>query len=154
MDAAVRYEGHSHVALQPVVTVSAAYEGSATDIAAARHLAREFLARVQADHGLPVSDRAMGTVQLVVSELITNSCKHAPGPCLLDLEVDGDAIKITVWDSEPMPVKVLPGPGRHRLTAAAPVHGPERTTLCPYPSSSGRLALLTPATVRRGGPLS
>lgn len=53
MDAAAQHEGHPHVALQPLVTVSAAYEGSATDIAAG-HLARGFLARGQADHGLPI----------------------------------------------------------------------------------------------------
>jgi hypothetical protein len=35
---------------------------------------------VQAVHGLPVSERVMGMVQLVVSELVTNARKYAPGP--------------------------------------------------------------------------
>ncbi|MDT0485457.1 ATP-binding protein [Streptomyces doebereineriae] len=73
-------------------------EGSA-DIAEARDLARVFLTSVQAEHGLPVSARAMGMVQLVVSELVTNARKYAPGPCLLDLEINESAVRISVWDS-------------------------------------------------------
>ncbi|MFH9439229.1 MULTISPECIES: ATP-binding protein [Streptomyces rochei group] len=52
------------------------------------------------EHGLPVSARAMGMVQLVVSELVTNARKYAPGPCLLDLEINEGAVQITVWDSD------------------------------------------------------
>ncbi|MCC5478350.1 ATP-binding protein [Streptomyces barringtoniae] len=102
MDKPARSRDRPQAVLKPLVTASAAYEGGPADIAAARHLARGFLDRVQTEHCLPVSGRAMGMVQLVVSELITNACRHAPGPCLLDLEVDGGTVKITVWDSEPM----------------------------------------------------
>lgn len=95
------------------VKVSAAYEGSTLDIARARELARAFLERVQSRHGLPVSERAMGMVQLVVSELMTNACKYAPGPCLLDLELVDGRIEVTVWDSEPvLPVARAAQPGR------------------------------------------
>ncbi|MEW2288086.1 ATP-binding protein [Streptomyces sp. NPDC047841] len=95
------------------VIASAAYEGSPADIAAARELARTFLNRVQDDHGLPVSERVMGVVQLVVSELVTNACKHAPGPCLVDLELSGDGVGITVWDTAPvLPVAKAADPGR------------------------------------------
>ncbi|MFF7074890.1 ATP-binding protein [Streptomyces pseudovenezuelae] len=83
------------------ISVSAAFEDSA-EIAEARDLARSFLTDVQAVHGLPVSERAMGMVQLVVSELVTNARKYAPGPCLLTLEISDGAIEVTVWDSEPV----------------------------------------------------
>lgn len=83
------------------ISVSAAFEDSA-EIAEARDLARSFLTDVQAVHGLPVSERAMGLVQLVVSELVTNARKYAPGPCLLTLEISDGAIEVTVWDSEPV----------------------------------------------------
>ncbi|WP_413253491.1 ATP-binding protein [Streptomyces pseudovenezuelae] len=83
------------------MSVSAAFEDSA-EIAEARDLARSFLTDVQAVHGLPVSERAMGLVQLVVSELVTNARKYAPGPCLLTLEISDGAIEVTVWDSEPV----------------------------------------------------
>ncbi|MGW1562994.1 ATP-binding protein [Streptomyces sp. NPDC002144] len=65
-------------------------------------------------HGLPVSGRVMGMVQLVVSELVTNARKYAPGPCLLTLEVSGGAIEVTVWDSNPTPPAVL-GPDPTRI---------------------------------------
>ncbi|MFE5038626.1 ATP-binding protein [Streptomyces sp. NPDC056683] len=95
-----------------VISVSGAFEGS-EDIAVARDLARAFLQDVQAVHGLPVSGRAMGMVQLVVSELVTNARKYAPGPCLVTLEVSGGANEVTVWDSNPTPPAVLaPDPDR------------------------------------------
>ncbi|MFI8536113.1 hypothetical protein ACIGMX_38405 [Streptomyces aquilus] len=59
----------------------AAFEGSA-EIIEAGAMARDFFTTVQAVHGLPVSKRALGTVQVVVSELVTNARRYAPGPCL------------------------------------------------------------------------
>ncbi|CAL9668570.1 hypothetical protein SUDANB176_07349 [Streptomyces sp. enrichment culture] len=88
------------------ISVSEVFEDS-EDIAAARALARSFLTDVQAVHGLPVSARAMGMVQLVVSELVTNARKYAPGPCLLTLEIHGGAVEVSVWDSNPTPPAVL-----------------------------------------------
>ncbi|MFF4213717.1 ATP-binding protein [Streptomyces sp. NPDC001796] len=72
------------------------------DIAQARHLAAGFLTRVQAEHGLPISRRAMDLTQLVVSELVTNARKYAPGPILLDLRIAGDTVEVVVWDSDPV----------------------------------------------------
>ncbi|WP_030565672.1 ATP-binding protein [Streptomyces aureocirculatus] len=93
------------------LSVSAAFEDS-EDIGAARDLARDFLTDVQAVHGLPVSGRAMGTVQLVVSELVTNARKYAPGPCLLTLEVQGGAVEVSVWDSSTTLPLILPADPR------------------------------------------
>ncbi|MDX3204702.1 ATP-binding protein [Streptomyces sp. NPDC059506] len=94
------------------MSVSAAFEGS-EEIALARDLARSFLTDVQAVHGLPVSARAMGMVQLAVSEMVTNARKYAPGPCLLTLEVDGGAVEVTVWDSSTdLPAVGAMDPGR------------------------------------------
>ncbi|WP_134655090.1 ATP-binding protein [Streptomyces sp. H23] len=98
MDAAAQNEGQEPLTDRPV-SASTAFEGSA-GMAEARDMACEFLTSVQAEHGLPVSVRAMGIVQLVVSELVTNARKYAPGPCLLDLEIVEGAVQITVWDSD------------------------------------------------------
>ncbi|MCY0932267.1 ATP-binding protein [Streptomyces sp. H27-H1] len=68
-------------------------------IAGARRAARSFMTDVQAVHGLPVSERAMSMVELVVSELVTNTYKYAPGPCLLELEVSVAVVEISVWDT-------------------------------------------------------
>ena len=96
-----------------LIKSSAMYQGEPGDIAQGRAMARAFLVRLKSVLNLPVSARAMGTVQLVVSELLTNACKYAPGPCLLDLEVSGGSVRVTVWDSEPtLPVATAPDPGR------------------------------------------
>ncbi|WUC39570.1 ATP-binding protein [Streptomyces sp. NBC_00557] len=56
---------------------------------------------------------------LVVSELVTNARKYAPGPCLLTLEINNGAVEVTVWDSNPTPPQLLaPDPtriGQHGL---------------------------------------
>ncbi|MFJ9119104.1 ATP-binding protein [Streptomyces sp. NPDC102394] len=92
--------------------VGAAFEGS-EDISAARRLARSFLTDLHQVHGVPVADRVTGGVQLVVSELVTNARKYAPGPCLLTLEVNEGVVEVTVWDSNPcLPVAQAPDPDR------------------------------------------
>ncbi|MFJ8697231.1 ATP-binding protein [Streptomyces roseolilacinus] len=100
-------------------SVSAAYDGASSCIGAARHLATGFLAEVQAVHGLPVSERAMGMTQLVVSELVTNAVKYAPGPVVLDLQISDGAVRVSVWDSDPaLPDVAAHDPqrvGRHGL---------------------------------------
>ncbi|MEU7061551.1 ATP-binding protein [Streptomyces sp. NPDC046197] len=84
------------------IQTTTALDGDGTVIAQARHLAGEFLTRVQTEHGLPVSQRAMDLTQLVVSELVTNARKYAPGPVLLDLRIAGDTVEVVVWDSDPV----------------------------------------------------
>ncbi|MER5399825.1 ATP-binding protein [Streptomyces sp. NPDC002599] len=68
----------------------------------ARRLATGFLTEVQAVHGLPVSQRALGMTQLVVSELVTNAVKYAPGPVMLDLQLSQGMVRVSVWDSDPV----------------------------------------------------
>ncbi|MFI8194809.1 ATP-binding protein [Streptomyces sp. NPDC085946] len=84
------------------IQTTVALEGDGTDIAHARHLAAQFLTRVQAEQGLPVSQRALDVTQLVVSELVTNARKYAPGPVLLDLRIAGGLVEVAVWDSDPV----------------------------------------------------
>ncbi|MEU1707671.1 ATP-binding protein [Streptomyces sp. NPDC005706] len=68
----------------------------------AQALAVDFLTRVQAEHGIPVSQRAMDLTRLVVSELVTNARKYAPGPVLLDVRIVGDTVEVVVGDSDPV----------------------------------------------------
>ncbi|MEU7426407.1 ATP-binding protein [Streptomyces sp. NPDC040750] len=91
---------------------SLALEGSGSCIADARHLAAAFLARARTEH-LAVSTRVVELTQLVVSELVTNACKYAPGPVLLRLRVLAAAVEVAVWDSHPLlPVPRAADPGR------------------------------------------
>ncbi|WP_231591042.1 ATP-binding protein [Saccharothrix sp. ST-888] len=97
----------------------ATYDGRPGTIAAARRFATDFLAEVQTVYGVPVTAVAAETVRLVVSELVTNAAKYAPGPCLLDLELTADDVRVTVWDTEAtLPAPRSPDPqrvGRHGL---------------------------------------
>ncbi|BCL25755.1 ATP-binding protein [Streptomyces aurantiacus] len=95
------------------IETTVALEGDSLCIAEARHLAADFLSRAQAEHGLPVTDRMTGLTQLVVSELVTNALKYAPGPVLIDLRIADGALEVAVWDSDPvLPVARSADPGR------------------------------------------
>ncbi|MDX3098117.1 ATP-binding protein [Streptomyces sp. ME01-24h] len=111
-----RLDGRTaHQADWPSIHAGFAHEGDSQAISAARHFTADFLARVQGDHGLPVPVETVETAQLVVSELVTNTCKYAPGPGLLDLEVDVDTatLLVSVWDSSSsLPLARAAEPGR------------------------------------------
>lgn len=81
--------------------VGYALDGETGCIAQARHRAAGFLSRLHADHGLQVSSRARELTQLVVSELVTNALKYAPGPVLMELRATAVAVEVVVWDSDP-----------------------------------------------------
>ncbi|WP_328540456.1 ATP-binding protein [Streptomyces sp. NBC_00344] len=81
---------------QDVVTVqnaAAVFEGEPGDIGAARLFATAFLHA----HSSPAA--LLGTAQLVVSELVTNAFKYAPGPVLVEIGIQPGAVELTVWDS-------------------------------------------------------
>ncbi|MEU9917779.1 ATP-binding protein [Streptomyces sp. NPDC051001] len=136
MDLAGHHEDQEPLIDRPI-QAGAAFEDNA-EIAEARDVARDFLTSVQAVHGLPVSARAMGMVQLVVSELVTNARKHAPGPCLLDLEINDGAVQISVWDSSTaLPSVQATDPeriGRHGLEITMAVS----KTFCVYREPVGK----------------
>ncbi|WP_411105263.1 ATP-binding protein [Streptomyces sp. cmx-4-9] len=92
---------------RPLIAFSAVFEGT-EEIAEARRLACAFLDEVESVHGLKVCDRAVALVELVVSELVTNTRKYAPGPSEMTLEVHDGCVEVSVWDSNPNPPAVLP----------------------------------------------
>ncbi|MGA5017113.1 ATP-binding protein [Streptomyces griseoincarnatus] len=85
----------------PRLRASYALDAEGAWIAQARHLAAEFLERARTENGLSVQDRVVEITQLVVSELVTNARKYAPGPVGLDLRVFGDAVEVVVHDGNP-----------------------------------------------------
>ncbi|MGW7496636.1 ATP-binding protein [Streptomyces luteogriseus] len=92
--------------------VGYALEGDDSCIADARRHAAAFLDRAR-EQQLPVSARAKDLTALVVSELVTNTRKYAPGPVMLELRITARAVDVTVWDSDPtMPAARAADPNR------------------------------------------
>ncbi|MDH6521572.1 anti-sigma regulatory factor (Ser/Thr protein kinase) [Streptomyces sp. SAI-135] len=87
---------------EQTIQTTVALEGDSASIAHARRHAADFLTRVQAEHGLDVSQRATDLTRLVVSELVTNALKYAPGPVLMDLRIADDVVEVVVWDCDPV----------------------------------------------------
>lgn len=88
-------------------------------IARARRHAADFLTRLRDRHGLDVSPHTVGTAQLVVSELVTNALKYAPGPVLVELRATRAGVEIVVGDGNPALPSAQPADpdrvGRHGL---------------------------------------
>jgi anti-sigma regulatory factor (Ser/Thr protein kinase) len=91
----------SHMPDAAPADVTIALDGARGCIADARNETVKFLTRARAEWGLPVAARAVDLAQLVVSELITNALKYAPGPALLHLHIDDATVEIEVWDTDP-----------------------------------------------------
>ena len=97
----------------PCPRATAAYDGGTGSIAVARALAADFLDEARDRYGVAVPPQVRADAQLVVSELVTNASKYAPGPCVLDLEIRGPFLEITSWDSDAtLPMARAAEPGR------------------------------------------
>ncbi|MGW0284636.1 ATP-binding protein [Streptomyces sp. NPDC003236] len=89
-----------------VLRFSGTWAEGALRIADARAAVRTLLARA----GHPPTQRAGQDAQLVVSELITNALRHAPGPCgmLLEVAPGRHELRVTVSDTSQRPPVVRP----------------------------------------------
>ncbi|MFE0730232.1 ATP-binding protein [Streptomyces antibioticus] len=106
-----------------VVETAVELDGADGSIARARALTAEFLTAVPprggTGNGAAVPARTVDLARLVVSELVTNALRHAPGPVRLRLRLAASAVEIAVWDGDPaLPRPCVPDPtrvGRHGL---------------------------------------
>ncbi|KJY35981.1 ATP-binding protein [Streptomyces sp. A1547] len=73
------------------------FDGAPGCIAEAREAAVAFLRH----HSPPARSTFHDDVLLVVSELVTNAVRHAPGPFVLELGLVPGGIEITVRDTSP-----------------------------------------------------
>lgn len=90
---------------------------------------------------------------------MTNAQKHAPGPCLLNRELVGSCLEITVWDSSSALPTVSPAEpgrvGRHGLeivTALSEDLAIQRTPI--GKRITARVAMVQPQRKTDPGPLS
>ncbi len=98
---------------RPVLAGRCVWAGEAYDVTPgvigdARRFVTGFLAQLQEDGWIEVSPRLTEIAQLVVSELVTNARKYAPGPCAVEVELSGPVLEITVSDTSPVLPLVLP----------------------------------------------
>ncbi|MFJ3616663.1 ATP-binding protein [Streptomyces iakyrus] len=73
-------------------------DGAACAVEARRAL-QAFLAYVPCTGRTPVPAPLAIDAELVVSELVTNAIRHAPGPCGMILRLSAAGLAITVWDT-------------------------------------------------------
>jgi anti-sigma regulatory factor (Ser/Thr protein kinase) len=93
------------VADRPTRSVAWFLDGLGGTVAEARDRTQEFLvdARITPP---PLNETTVGDALLLVSELVSNAVRHAPGPCTLELADDGRQVTIAVSDtstSVPLP---------------------------------------------------
>jgi anti-sigma regulatory factor (Ser/Thr protein kinase) len=94
-------DGDGCIEQEAVLRAGYALDGDDRCIADARHHATTFLDQARADHHMPVTSRTRDLTQLIVSELVTNARKYAPGPVLMELRITARDVEIVVWDSDP-----------------------------------------------------
>ncbi|MGW0496650.1 ATP-binding protein [Streptomyces sp. NPDC003007] len=143
-------EGH-------LTRVGIALGGDDGCIADARQHAVAFLDQAGDDYGLLVPARAMDLTQLVVSELVTNSCKYASGPVLVEFGLTVRAVEVVVRDSDPtVPAARAADPGRiggHGLEIVEAVtDGLSIDREAVGKRITARIALAEPEAVFPGGP--
>ncbi|MFP8962216.1 ATP-binding protein [Streptomyces nanhaiensis] len=78
------------------------FDGHSGTIAQARDAADAFLTKLAGTEP-PAGERSHDDVLLVVSELVTNAVRHAPGPLTLCLAFAEGRVQVTVRDSDPAP---------------------------------------------------
>ncbi|MFF5105267.1 ATP-binding protein [Streptomyces sp. NPDC000134] len=101
-----------------VLSTAVDLSGGSGMIPAARDLVRAFVARL-GEAGVEVPRTFPDDARLVVSELVTNALRHAPGPCRLKLALVDGQVEIAVTDTgEGFPTFLPRDPlrvGRHGL---------------------------------------
>ncbi|MEU9860194.1 ATP-binding protein [Streptomyces sp. NPDC047971] len=141
-------------ASEPRLSASAVYDAAdGGAIASARAFTTDFLASVRTVRGEPVPDDRADLARLVVSELVTNAVRHAPGPCRLLLDVRRNVLEISVIDgTSAAPVPRAHDPrriGQHGVEIIVAVC--ESVTVEPHPDGKRVLARLPLIPSRAGG---
>ncbi|MFF0142823.1 ATP-binding protein [Streptomyces sp. NPDC005227] len=103
--AAERGRTRASLPLEASLTLS----DESSSIAQARRFATAFLTTAGSASETLVTTDTVQIVQLIVSELVTNARKYAPGPAVLHLRITDTVVQVELQDSNP----VLPVPHAH-----------------------------------------
>ncbi|GAA2250487.1 MULTISPECIES: ATP-binding protein [Kitasatospora] len=75
-------------------------DGRVGSVRRARHATEQFFAELAAGAGPRFRDETRGDVLLVIAELVSNACRHAPGPCRLTVAPAADGtVEVAVEDT-------------------------------------------------------
>ncbi|MCH5671049.1 ATP-binding protein [Streptomyces gilvus] len=102
--------GNEHATLR----YAAAWGPTTPRSAQARRDLRAVLAHAPSAGRAPLSASRAMDAELVVSELVTNVLRHAPGPCALTVRLTGTHLAISLYDTSPQAPTVRP-PDRGRV---------------------------------------
>ncbi|CAL9656897.1 ATP-binding protein [Streptomyces sp. enrichment culture] len=133
-----------------VLRYSRTWDAGVSSIAEARDAVADLLAQARP----ALERRSVQDAQLVVSELVTNAAKHAPGPCALGLELlpGARALRVIVTDtSREPPRRRPPDPrrvGGHGLHLVAMLAGDLEVT---WPAHGKRVTVTVPLIPRATG---
>ncbi|MBQ0826342.1 ATP-binding protein [Streptomyces tagetis] len=109
---------HGPDAADTTVTTVVEFRGGTAMIPASRDVVQGFVARL-GEAGVAATDAFLDAARLIVSELVTNALRHAPGPCRLELTLLDEDVQIAVSDTgEGFPTFLPRDPrrvGRHGL---------------------------------------
>ncbi|MBY8883451.1 ATP-binding protein [Streptomyces sp. PTM05] len=99
----------------PVLVVR--MDGRAGSVHRAGRAARAFLDALPAAYEGEMDERVAEDVVLIVTELTSNACRHAPGPCTLRVTVEPPYVDVAVADSDPPGAfpQAAPGPAGYGL---------------------------------------
>ncbi|MEU6772265.1 ATP-binding protein [Streptomyces sp. NPDC046759] len=132
-----------------------AFAGGAARAKEGRQALQALLARAACAGRPSPSAPVVLDAELVISELLTNAIRHAPGPCGLILELSPGELAITVWDtSREEPVvrardeRRVGGHGLHLVCAFS-----DRVVTTPHPAGkqvTARMPLARGRTVAPG----
>ncbi|KDN77877.1 ATP-binding protein [Streptomyces olindensis] len=101
---------HEHETLR----YGAAWAEDGVSAVDARRALRALLAHAPLRGRAPLPSSLAVDAELVVSELVTNALRHAPGICGLTLRLTDSDLLISVWDGSP-DAPLLKKPDRHRI---------------------------------------
>ncbi|WP_369386989.1 ATP-binding protein [Streptomyces sp. CG1] len=128
---------------------SRAWDTGVPPIADARDAVAALLSRLRP----APARRSVQDAQLVVSELLTNAARHAPGPCALRLELTpaGAALRVSVTDTSTEPPRRRPPDplriGGHGLFLVAMLSRGLEVTWLPH---GKRVTATVPLTAEEG----
>ncbi|WP_441248049.1 ATP-binding protein [Kitasatospora sp. McL0602] len=102
-------------------TIALDLDGRVGSVRAARSEVERFLRDLDSTGGPRYRQATCRDIVLIVSELVANACRHAPGPCALVVSASREGVEVSVEDTSRALLRAPPpgGPGGYGLLVVA-----------------------------------